>query len=119
MHAFEMGEDDVAVERVPVVAAGVGDDGVGHGVLVVAFEVTATPWTGLLVGHDEVLSAACATGRRAIPASAPATGSGRRSRRRRSCALRATTTVDADINTAPRAGESVMPAKARTPAARG
>lgn len=42
-----------------------------------------------------------------------------RSSRRKSCALRATTMVDTDINTAPNAGASVMPAHARTPAARG
>jgi hypothetical protein len=44
---------------------------------------------------------------------------GRRSTRRRSWALRATTMVEALISTAPTAGARVTPAQARTPAATG
>jgi hypothetical protein len=44
---------------------------------------------------------------------------GRRSTRRRSWALRATTMVEALIRTAPRAGARVIPAQASTPAASG
>src|SRR4051794_7848671 len=43
----------------------------------------------------------------------------RRSRRRSSWALSATTTVEADMRMAPTAGDKVMPAKANTPAASG
>jgi hypothetical protein len=39
--------------------------------------------------------------------------------RRSSCAFNATTIVEADIRTAPAAGESTMPAEERTPAASG
>jgi len=44
---------------------------------------------------------------------------GRRSTRRRSWALSATTIVDADMRMAPTAGDRVIPAHARTPAASG
>lgn len=55
MHALEVGQDDLAVEGVMVLDAGVGDDLVGNGLLVIAGELISTSRTGLAVGHARSL----------------------------------------------------------------
>ena len=52
VHTFEVGEDDVTVERMPMLHARVLDDRVRDRILVVASEVGAAPRAGLLVGHE-------------------------------------------------------------------
>jgi hypothetical protein len=65
MDAFEVGEDNVSIEGVAVVVACVGHDGIGDRFFVVAFEVATASGTGLLIGHDGILSAECTSCRSA------------------------------------------------------
>ena len=52
VHTFEVGKDDVTVERMPMLHPRVLDDRVRDRILVVAGEVAAAPRAGLLVGHE-------------------------------------------------------------------
>ena len=52
VHTFEVGKDDVTVERMPMLHARVLDNRVRDRILVVASEVGAAPRAGLLVGHE-------------------------------------------------------------------
>ena len=51
MHAFEVRENDVAVEHVTMFPSCVLDDGIDDRILVVANEVASTAWTCLLERH--------------------------------------------------------------------
>jgi hypothetical protein len=58
MYILEVGENDVAIERVPVVDMGVLDDSVRDGVAVVADEVTTAARARQAVRHGSMTEAA-------------------------------------------------------------
>ena len=57
MHALEMREDDVAIERVAVLISSVRDDGVRNRLLVVATEISSASRALLLVDHEPTVMA--------------------------------------------------------------
>ena len=52
VHTLEVGEDDITIERMPMLHARVLDDRVRDRILVVATEGDAAPRAGLLVDHE-------------------------------------------------------------------
>ena len=52
MHAFQVREHDVGIQRVTMLGAGMLDHRARDGLLVVAVEVTTTPGAGQLERHD-------------------------------------------------------------------